>query len=187
MERSQIVKKEISSFDQRITELLNRIQLIDVRRKQLLDKRETLAIELRSLTKDEIMLKESIGIKEKAYRNLDADLKILQAQLVAFEEELKSEMVSALSGAEHRLLSELVAKSDNLKERLSILATERSKTGTRKDILEITLGSNLRPRLEELRDKIENGAVMSDDGLEKRRRDLASILQSIQEIVGRTR
>ncbi|KAF9356996.1 Structural maintenance of chromosomes protein 3, partial [Mortierella sp. NVP85] len=186
-ERCQTVKTEISSLDQRITGFLNKIQLIDVQRKLLLDKRETLALEFRSLTKDEAMLKESIDMKEKAYHNLAADLAILQAQLVALEEELKSEMAPALSAAEHRLLSDLVTRSDNLKERLSILATERSKIGTRKDILEITLSSNLRPRLEELRNKIENSAMLSDDGLEKQRRNLASVLHSIQEIANRTK
>ncbi|KAG0197226.1 Structural maintenance of chromosomes protein 3 [Mortierella sp. GBA30] len=184
-ERCQAVKQEITSLDQRITGLLNRIQLTEVRRKQLVDKRESLAIEYRSLQKDEALLKESVETKEKTHRNLQADLKILQAQLEALQDELESEMVQSLSGAEHRLLSELITTSDRLKERLSALATERSKLGTRKNILEITLGSNLRPRLDELRDKIENGNVLNDDGLEKRRRDLAAILRSIEEIIDR--
>ncbi|KAF9173849.1 Structural maintenance of chromosomes protein 3 [Mortierella sp. AD011] len=187
MGRCQVVKKEISSLDQKITELLNKIQLVDVRRKQLIDKRETLAIEFKSLTMDEAMLKESIGTKENAHRNLVADQKILQAQLVALEDELNSEMVQTLSSAEHQLLNELIKQSDNLKERLSALATERSKIGTRRSILESTLGSNLRPRLDDLKDKIENGTVLSDDGLEKRRQDLATILRSVQEITSRIR
>ncbi|KAF9113570.1 Structural maintenance of chromosomes protein 3 [Mortierella sp. AM989] len=184
-ERSQLVKKQISNLDHEITALLNKIQTVDVERKQLIDKRETLAIEYRSLTMDEALLKESIEAKENAHRNLLADLKILQAQLVALEDELKSDMVQALSDAEHQRLSELIKQSDTLKERLSALATERSKIGTRKSILESTLGSNLRPRLDELRDKIENGTVLSDDGLEKRRQDLATILRSVQEITTR--
>ncbi|KAF9432395.1 Structural maintenance of chromosomes protein 3 [Entomortierella beljakovae] len=185
MERCEAVKKEIASLDQRITGLLNKIQLIDVRRKQLIDKRETLTIDFRSLTKDEATLKESIESKENAYLNLLGDLKILQAQSAALEDELKSEMVQALSEAEHRLLSELIIQSDSLKERLSVLASERSKIGVRKNILENTLGSNLRLRLDELRDKIENGSILTDDALEKRRQDLAAILKSVQEITNR--
>ncbi|KAF9201350.1 Structural maintenance of chromosomes protein 3 [Haplosporangium sp. Z 27] len=184
-ERCQAIKKEISSLDQKITGLLNKIQLVDVRRKQLIDKRETLSIEFRSLAMDEATLKESIENKENTHRNLVADQKILQSQLVALEDELNSEMVQTLSEAEHRLLSELIKQSDSLKERLSALATERSKIGTRKSILESTLGSNLRPRLDELKDKIENGTILSDDGLEKRRQDLAAILRSVQEITTR--
>ncbi|KAG0292461.1 Structural maintenance of chromosomes protein 3 [Dissophora globulifera] len=186
-ERCQAVKQEISSLDQRITELLNKIQQVDVRRKQLVDKRETLAIEFRALTKDEAALKESIEAKENTHHNLTADLKMLQSQLEALEEELRSEMVQTLSAAEHRMLGDLITKADRLREQLSVLATARSKIGTRKNILEITLGSNLRPRLDELKDKIENGTVLDDDGLEKRRRDLATIMRAIQEIADRTR
>ncbi|KAI1321428.1 Structural maintenance of chromosomes protein 3 [Mortierella claussenii] len=185
LERCQMIKKEISALDQAITGLLNKIQLIDVRRKQLVDQRETLAIELRSLIKDETMLKESSETKEKAHHNLTADLKILEAQLRALEDELESDMVETLTEAEDQLLGELVQKSDNMKERLSALASMRSKIGTRKNILEITLGSNLRPRLDELRDKVENGAVLDDDALQKRRDDLASIIRAVQEITGR--
>lgn len=126
-ERGQAVKVEIATLDQRITTLLNRIQLIEVRRKQLADKRDENAVEYRALVKDEAALKESVEAKEKTLRDIQADLKILQTQLQALDDELKSEMVQALSAAEHRLLSELIAKADNLKERLSVLATERSK------------------------------------------------------------
>ncbi|KAG0376230.1 Structural maintenance of chromosomes protein 3 [Mortierella sp. AD032] len=185
-ERGQAVKLEIVNLDQRITALLNRIQLIEVRRKQLADKREENAAEYRALMKDEAVLKESVEAKEKAIRDIQADFKILQAQLEALDDELKSEMVQTLSTAEHRLLSELIAKSDNLKERLSVLATERSKMGTRKNILEITLRSNLRPRLDELRDKIEHGNVMNDEELEKRRRDLTIFVKAIDENKRRT-
>ncbi|KAF9182630.1 Structural maintenance of chromosomes protein 3 [Haplosporangium sp. Z 11] len=185
MDRSQAVKNEIANLAQRITGLLNTIQQIDVRRKQLLDKRETLVIEYRSLMKDEATLKESIESKEKTHHSLLADLKIMQSQLEALQDEMNSEMVQSLSAAEHQLLSELVTKSDGLKERLSILATERSKIETRKNILEITLGSNLRPRLEELQDKIENGTALSDEGLEKCRKDLNATLTSVQEINAR--
>ncbi|KAG0368562.1 Structural maintenance of chromosomes protein 3 [Gamsiella multidivaricata] len=185
-ERCQVVKQEILSLDQRITGLLNRIQQIDARRKQLLDKRETLVIEFKSLTKDETMLKEASETKENAHRNLTADLKLLQAQLAALSEELRSDMTQTLTAAEHQLLNELNVKANDLKERLSAVAIERSKTGTRKNIIEITLGSNLRPRMDELRDKIENSAALSDDDLEKRRRDLESVMKSIEEITSRT-
>lgn len=141
-DRCQILKKEISNLDQKITGILNNIQLNDVQRKQLLDKRETLAIEFRSLTKDEAMQKESIETKEKAYRNLSADLNILQAQLVALEEELKSEMASALSDAEHELLSELIAKSANLKENLSAFGVERSKVFNERTIDALVLSDS---------------------------------------------
>ncbi|GJJ78150.1 structural maintenance of chromosome 3 (chondroitin sulfate proteoglycan 6) [Entomortierella parvispora] len=185
MERCQMVKQEISTLDQRITILLNQIQLIEVQRRQLIDKRDGLASEYRSLVKEEGALKESVESKEKSLQNLTADLKILQSQLEALSQELKSDMVQTLSAEEHSLLSELIQRSDQLKERLSVLATERSKLGTRKSILEITLGSNLRPRLDELRDKIENGTTLNDEGLEKRRRDLAIIMRSVGEITGR--
>ncbi|KAF9297449.1 Structural maintenance of chromosomes protein 3 [Linnemannia elongata] len=185
-ERGQAVKVEIANLDQRITTLLNRIQLIDVRRKQLADKRDENAAEYRALVKDEAALKESVEAKEKTLRDIQADLKSLQTQLQALDDELKSEMVQTLSAAEHRLLGELIAKADNLKERLSVLATERSKLGTRKNILEITLGSNLRPRLDELRDKIEHGNSLNDEGLEKRHQDLALIRKALDEIKGRT-
>ncbi|KAG0047526.1 Structural maintenance of chromosomes protein 3 [Gryganskiella cystojenkinii] len=184
-ERCQVVKQEISSLDQRITALLNQIQLIEVRRKQLIDKREGLAGEYRVLVKEESSLKESVESKEKSSQNLVTDLKILQSQFEALDQELRSEMVQALSQAEHRLLAELIKKSDQIKERLSVLASERAKLGTRKSILEITLGSNLRPRLDELRDKIENGSLLNDEGLEKRRRDLNIILRAVNEINGR--
>ncbi|KAF9137987.1 Structural maintenance of chromosomes protein 3 [Mortierella sp. GBA39] len=185
-ERGQVVKVEIASLDQRITTLLNRIQLIEVRRKQLADKRDANAAEYRALVKDETALKESVEAKEKTLRDIQADLKTLQTQLQALDDESKSEMVQSLSTAEHRLLGELIAKADNLKERLSVLATERSKLGTRKNILEIILGSNLRPRLDELRDKIEHGNILNDEGLEKRRQDLAAIRKALDEIKGRT-
>ncbi|KAG0071610.1 Structural maintenance of chromosomes protein 3 [Linnemannia elongata] len=185
-ERGQAVKVEIANLDQRITTLLNRIQLIDVRRKQLADKRDENAAEYRALVKDEAALKESVEAKEKTLRDIQADLKSLQTQLQALDDELKSEMVQTLSAAEHRLLGELIAKADSLKERLSVLATERSKLGTRKNILEITLGSNLRPRLDELRDKIEHGNSLNDEGLEKRHQDLALIGKALDEIKGRT-
>ncbi|KAF9921918.1 Structural maintenance of chromosomes protein 3 [Linnemannia zychae] len=185
-ERGQAIKLEVASLDQRITTLLNKIQLIEVRRKQLMDKREAHVAEYRGLMKDETLLKEAIEAKEKTLRDIQADLKIMQSQIEALDDELKSEMVQALSAAEHQLLGQLITKADSLKKRLSVLASERTKIETRKNILEITLQSNLRPRLEELRDKVENGNVMSDEDLEKRRDDLTAILKALEEIKVRT-
>ncbi|KAF9329000.1 Structural maintenance of chromosomes protein 3 [Podila minutissima] len=184
-ERCQAVKQEIAALDQRITQLLNKIQLVDVRRKQLADSRETLALEYRSLVKDESDLKESIETKEKSHLDTVTDLKMLQAQLEALNTELKADMVQTLSEAEHRLLGELITTSDNLKERLSALSKERFRIGTRKNILEITLGSNLRPRLDELRNKIEGGVSLNDGALNKRKQDFAIIQRAIEEITGR--
>ncbi|KAF9303180.1 Structural maintenance of chromosomes protein 3 [Mortierella antarctica] len=185
MERCQAVKQEIAALDQGITQLLNKIQLVDVRRKQLADSRETLALEYRSLVKDESDLKESIETKEKSHLDIITDLKMLQAQLEALDTELKADMVQTLSEAEHRLLGELITTSDNLKERLSALSKERFRIGTRKNILEITLGSNLRPRLDELRHKIEGGVSLNDGALNKRKQDFAIIQRAIEEITGR--
>ncbi|KAF9428267.1 Structural maintenance of chromosomes protein 3 [Podila epigama] len=185
MERCQAVKQEIAALDQKITGLLNQIQLLDVRKKQLADSRETLVLEYRSLVKDETVLKESLEAKEKSQMDILADLKIQQAQLEALGSELKSEMVQTLSEAEHRLLSELITKSDELKERLSVLSKERYRLGTRKNILEITLNSNLRPCLEELRSKVENSVALNDGALDKRRRDYAIIVRAIDEISSR--
>lgn len=184
-DRCNIIKKEISNLDQKITGLLNNIQLIDTQRRQLSHKQETLAIELRSLIKDEAILKESLDAKEKAHRNLVRDLNAMQGQLAAFEEELKSDMAPSLSDAEHQLLSELVAKSANLGERLSALAVKKSKVEVRKINLEITLNSNLRQGLEEVMYNVEIGAVVSDDVIEKSHQDLASIEESIQGITNR--
>ncbi|KAG0331227.1 Structural maintenance of chromosomes protein 3 [Podila horticola] len=184
-ERCQAVKQEIAGLDQRITGLLNKIQLVDVRRKQLVDSRETLALEYRSLVKDESDLKESIETKENSQVDIITDLKMLQAQLEALDTELKADMVQTLSEAEHNLLGEHIATSDNLKERLSALSKERFRIGTRKNILEITLGSNLRPRLDELRNKIEGGVSLNDGALDKRKRDFAIIQRAIEEITGR--
>ncbi|KAF9381018.1 Structural maintenance of chromosomes protein 3, partial [Podila verticillata] len=184
-ERCQAIKQEISGLDQRITGLLNKIQLVDVRRKQLADSRETLALEYRSLVKDESNLKESVETKEKSHLDIFTDLKILQSQLEALDTELKTDMVQTLSEAEHRLLGELITTSDNLKERLSALSKERFRIGTRKNILEITLGSNLRPRLDELRNKIESGVSLNDGTLDKRKQDFVIIQRAIEEITGR--
>ncbi|KAF9586260.1 Structural maintenance of chromosomes protein 3 [Lunasporangiospora selenospora] len=185
VDRCDVVKQEIASLDQKITSLLNQIQVTEARRKQLHDKRETMMIDARSLSKEEANLKEAADVKEKAHRNIQTDLRALQAQLASLGEELKSDMVQSLSRAEHNLLSELVAKSTTLKERLSDIAIERSKLETHKNVLEITLSSNLRPRLEEIRDKIENGAVSSESGLEKRRLNLNTALKAIESIKAR--
>ncbi|CAO3568041.1 unnamed protein product [Mortierella alpina] len=185
MERCQVIKQEITMLDQRITGLLNKIQLTEVRRKQLADKRESLATELKTHLKDETSLMEMLEAKEKTKLELQTDIKMSNAQISSLILEMDSEMGQSLSDAEQRRLSEFIAESDRMKERLSVLATERSKLSTRKNILEITLASNLRPRLIELRDKIENGNVLDDDALDKRRRDLAATMKSIQEINAR--
>ncbi|KAG0023242.1 Structural maintenance of chromosomes protein 3 [Podila clonocystis] len=184
-ERCQAVKQEIAGLDQKITQLLNKIQLVDVRRKQLADSREILALEYRSLVKDKSDLKDLIVSKEKSHLDIITDLKMLNAQLEALDTELKADMVQTLSEAEHRLLGELITSSDNLKERLSALSKERFRVGTRKNILEITLGSNLRPRLDELRNKIEGGGSLNDGALNKRKQDFAIIQRAIEEITGR--
>ncbi|KAF9954167.1 Structural maintenance of chromosomes protein 3 [Mortierella alpina] len=182
MERCQAIKQEITSLDQRITGLLNKIQLTEVRRKQLLDKRDSLATELKTLLKDESSLMETLEAKERTHRNLQADLEVSNSQISSLLEEMQTEMVYNLSDADHDHLTEIIAESDRVKERLSVLATERSKLGTRKNIMEITLASNLRPRLEELRDKIENGNVLNDDALTKRRSDLEAITKAIERL-----
>ncbi|KAF9964781.1 Structural maintenance of chromosomes protein 3 [Mortierella alpina] len=182
MERCQVIKQEITKLDQQITGLLNKIQLTEVRRKQLADKRDSLATELKTRLKDETSLMETLEAKEKTKLNLQTDIKLSHAQITSLLNEMQSDMAQSLSDAEQRRLREVIAESDRMKERLSVLSTERSKLGTRKNILEITLTSNLRPRLNELRDKIENGNVLDDDALDKRRRDLAAIMKSIQGI-----
>ncbi|KAF9932721.1 Structural maintenance of chromosomes protein 3 [Mortierella alpina] len=179
MERCQVIKQDITNLDQRITGLLNKIQLTEVRRKQLVDKRDSLATELKTHLKDESSLVEALEAKVKTQLSLQIDLKMSHRQISSLQNEAQTEMVRSLSDAEHRRLSELIAESDRAKERLSVLNTERSKLGTRKNILEITLASNLRPRLNELRDKIENGNVLNDDALDKKLSDLVATIQGI--------
>lgn len=127
MERCQVIKQEITNLDQRITGLLNKIQLAEVRRKQLADKRESLATELKTHLRDESSLMEALEAKEKTQLSLKTDIKMSHAQISSLQAELQTEMVQSLSDDEQRRLSEFITKSDRLKERLSVLATERSK------------------------------------------------------------
>ncbi|KAG0223701.1 Structural maintenance of chromosomes protein 3 [Actinomortierella wolfii] len=182
-DRSQVVKQEIAALDHKITQLLNQIQVLDVRRKQVMGTRDTHAEDYRTLLREQSSLRDQIEAKQKAQRDLLSDLKTFEVQLETLRAELITEMVQSLTPQEHQTLERLAVQADGLKQQLVLAAGQRAQTGTRKNIVEITLDSNLRPRAEELRAKLEGNHLHSAaDDLSKRQRDLATALRSIDAL-----
>ncbi|KAF9973960.1 Structural maintenance of chromosomes protein 3 [Actinomortierella ambigua] len=194
-ERSQVVKQEISGLDHKITQMLNQIQVLEVRRKQVLATRDTHVDDYRRLLQDQSGVRDQIETKQRLHRDVVADLQTFEVQLETLRGELATAaMAPALTVQEQQTMERLAVEADTLKQQLVLSAGTRAQTGTRKNIVEITLDSNLRPRLEELRAKVEGhhrlghhpmlqgGSGLPEDDLNKRKRDLAGVVRAIEAV-----
>ncbi|KAG0254731.1 Structural maintenance of chromosomes protein 3, partial [Actinomortierella ambigua] len=196
-ERSAVVKQEIGGLDHKITQLLNQIQVLEVRRKQVLATRDRHADDYRRWLQDQSGLRDQIEAKQKLHRDVLSDLQTFEVQLETLQAELATTvMTPTLTAQEQRTMERLATETDALKQQLVLAASARAQTGTRKNIVEITLDSNLRPRLEELRAKLEGlhhhhpsrhhdhsrGGSVAEDDVDKRKRDLAATVRSMEAV-----
>ncbi|KAJ3415254.1 Structural maintenance of chromosomes protein 3 [Chytridiales sp. JEL 0842] len=158
------VRAEVGQVEQEITRIRDKIMAAEAQKSAMSNGGEPLMLEKKRKMQEEQDLIELIAKKEGSLHSINANIKLLQTQLAAFETELNSAFQRTLTTAELNRLDEVMAALDTVTESLGDISSERAKLETRKNILELELKSNLRRRRDTLQAQLDSSS-QDPDGL----------------------
>lgn len=209
------VKRSISRVDQDLTRTIGQVQVLENRRKQARSRRENLLAELAEAQAEEDRLRSALERLEKEKEDAEGEVATLRVKVEAVRAEMMTEMESALSDDEERLLQDLSSEVKRLHGQLADKTKNRNEVRPRhgqklsddtaltsllfafvirlqlterKDALEIELFESLNRKRDGLRAQIEslelptNGASLSTDDFDTRKREIASLQKAVDEL-----
>lgn len=149
--RSVEIKRTLERKDQETTLAVGALQKIEQKGVQQENSYGPLRQELRSKAASIDNKKDSLDKKQRAKANIEANFKSLTDQQTAQEAEIASAFKKDLTGEEETQLENLSSTVQDIRRQYSELSSSRSELESRKQILEIELRENLRPRLDQLK------------------------------------
>jgi structural maintenance of chromosome 3 (chondroitin sulfate proteoglycan 6) len=188
--RANEIRKELDKLDQVITQSVGELQKLEQRRQQVQGSSGPMRQELRSKRDLLQNRNDSLDAKQRALRNIDANLAALESQGTALEAEVSSPFQKALTAEEEAQLETLSSTAQNLRRQYSELSSQRSELEARKSVLEVELRENLYPRLDQLSsqeldlrdDAIQGNLKGSQREMKKLRSSLEKITQRLQQV-----
>ncbi|KAI5476815.1 chromosome segregation protein, SudA [Pseudohyphozyma bogoriensis] len=181
------VKTALTKLDQEITAVISKAQVVDGKRKRLVDERQALVEGVMGAQNDVDRVKTRIARLEANLEDQESSARMLKTEIQAYEEELKTKMTQALSGEEVQEMEDLQDEAGRLKRELVDLSASVGKLASTKALLEVDLNENLSRRREELRGKVEafDGSAPQEGpsrDLDARRAELESLEAQIEEL-----
>ncbi|KAK3177090.1 hypothetical protein OEA41_008418 [Lepraria neglecta] len=181
--RSVEIKRTLERKDQEITQAVGSVQKIEQKRMQQENSYGPMRQELRGKESSLDNKKDTLDKKRRAMTNIEANFKALTDQQNAHEAEIASEFKKALTRDEETQLENLSSTAQDLRRQLSEASTSRSELESRKNILEIELRENLRPRLDQLKSQeFDNQESGSRGNLKQSQQDLKRINKAVEEV-----
>ncbi|KAL2047321.1 hypothetical protein N7G274_001342 [Stereocaulon virgatum] len=181
--RSIEIRGTLERKDQEITQAVGSLQKIEQKRLQQESSYGPMRQELRSKEASLDNKRDTLDKKRRAMTNIEANLKALTDQQNAHEAEIASEFKKALTRDEETQLENLNSTAQDLRRQLSEASTSRSELESRKNILEIELRENLRPRLDQLKSQeFDNQESGSRGNLKQSQQDLKRINKAVEEV-----
>ena len=183
------VKHLISKLDQegaqvagKLRQLERQLQHIDAERDQYINAAS-------SGQREEESLRTRLARLEKARTDSDLAVRGLEAEVEAYESEMKSKMTQSLSSAELKELDNLNGELDETRKALRQYASELADLESEKSVIEIELSDSLRRRRDELSAKIDSSAGgagsssrAADIDLASRKKEIKVLKQRIEHI-----
>ncbi|KDQ62155.1 hypothetical protein JAAARDRAFT_450484 [Jaapia argillacea MUCL 33604] len=190
--RLKEVKEVVLGCDQEIAKITGEIAVATNRMNAAKEAREAAVREVGVLEKERERLRERIGRLEGEVEEMEGELRGVEGRLDGLRRELSSPMTSGLTQEEEGEIETLQKEVEGRQKRLVEIGKEKAELGTRKSLIEIELGENLKKRRDELRDKIQSfgdadtGDASSVGDLEARTRELKNLNSSIDSLTKRT-
>lgn len=145
------IKSALEQKDQEITQAVGTLRKLEQQLQQKENSYGPLRQELRVKTSTLENKQDSLDQKRRAKSNIESSFKSLTEQQNALETEIASAFKKDLTAEEETQLENLSSTVQDLRRQFSSLSSARSELESRKNILEIELRENLRPRLDQLR------------------------------------
>ncbi|KAI8055720.1 SMCs flexible hinge [Syncephalis plumigaleata] len=123
--RQQQVKQSLSQLEHALTEKLSRLQQLDIRRRQITEQQETLSMEMLTIQRKEMEIKEQGKRQEQLVQDTRKGVKILEAQLSAYQSELSLPFSCTLTDEESQQLKQLGQMIVELRLQLTTLTAQR--------------------------------------------------------------
>jgi len=101
------VKQNLSTLEQQITTALGQIQVLEAKRKQILETRNMVAAQAAATSRDEEASRQRVARLERDLSEAEADLRSAKAKRESHEAEIKTPMTQNLSNAEIQQLEQL--------------------------------------------------------------------------------
>ena len=181
--RSVEIKRTLERKDQEITQAVGSVQKIEQKRMQQENSYGPMRQEVRGKESSLDNKKDTLDKKRRAMTNIETNFKALTDQQNAHEAEIASEFKKALTRDEETQLENLNSTAQDLRRQLSEASTSRSELESRKNILEIELRENLRPRLDQLKSQeFDNQESGSWGNLKQSQQDLKRINKAVEEV-----
>ena len=181
--RSVEIKRTLERKDQEITQAVGSVQKIEQKRMQQENSYGPMRQELRGKESSLDNKKDTLDKKRRAMTNIETNFKALTDQQNAHEAEIASEFKKALTRDEETQLENLNSTAQDLRRQLAEASTSRSELESRKNILEIELRENLRPRLDQLKSQeFDNQESGSRGNLKQSQQDLKRINKAVEEV-----
>ncbi len=186
--RQTEVKEGISRLEQQISQSLGKIQVLEAKRKQILDGRGMVAAQATWAVRDEEQSRQRVGKLEAALVDAEGELRDAAGKRTSHEEELRTPMRQQLTEAEVQSLESLTQESEEQKQNLVKASQARQKASSERNQLEIELSENLRRNREELRAKLDDlegdagSGVFRTGEIELRNNELRNLIRSIEAL-----
>ncbi|WVQ73216.1 hypothetical protein IAR50_002782 [Cryptococcus sp. DSM 104548] len=187
-ERHAEIKSGLQKLEQNISKTLGEIQVIEAKRKQILDGRGLLSNQVAWTAREEEEAKGRVAKLESNLEEAEGELRDAKAKRLSYEEELKTPMRQNLTDEELRELEELSEKAETQKKTLLEATQARTKVVGERKRLEIELSENLRRKREELRGKLDQlegeagSGVLQAGEVELRKTELRNLQRRIDEL-----
>lgn len=129
------VKSSLSTIEQQITTTLGQIQVLEAKRKQLLESRNMVASAAAAAARDEDAARQRVGRFERDLSDAEAELRDATAKREGYEEEIQTPMTQRLSDAEVALLEQLSGEVEEQKVALVDASKKRQEVSMRTERL----------------------------------------------------
>lgn len=142
--RAAEVKADLTKLEQQISAALGQIQVLEAKRKRILDNRNTLASVVAAAARDVQESRVRVARLDAALSDGEAELKDAKAKRAAYEDEKKSPMTQNLSNDEVAELDRLTKEVEDQKK--ALLDASKSRQDVSAQLLVSGLALKVRPR-----------------------------------------
>jgi len=195
------VKEGLSRLEQQISHSLGQIQVLEAKRKQILDSRAMLSAQANYAVREEDQSRQRVSKLEAALVNAEGEVRDAIAKRTANEAELRTPMRQQLTNEEVQSLETLTGESEEQKQALVEATQARQKVrramnalthpvqaSSERSQLEIELSESLRRRRDELRGKLDDlegdagSGVLQTGEIDLRNKELRNLIRSIERL-----
>ena len=186
--RHNEVKEGLARLEQQVTTTLGQIQMLEAKRKQILEQRHLADMQSRAVSRDEEQARQLVSRLQSALEEARGELRDATSKRASYEEEMKTPMRQRLTDEEIAELEELATRVEEQKKTLQDAMTARQAASSERNKLEIELTEGLRRTRLQLRgdlDDLEGDAgagVLQAGEVELRNAELRNIVRSIEQL-----